>query len=117
MYRNSCKVNDQNPKNWGMVIGISVLDPTVLYRIYRLHTFLPSEENCGGINITVAILDIIHCPVLCLKRNVSEIGFCLRFQVEATQLGWFTGAVVGVRRQASFVDLAKPSKVPPDDGD
>jgi hypothetical protein len=28
------------------------------------------------IHITIIILDIIHCPDFCLKRNVSETGFC-----------------------------------------
>jgi hypothetical protein len=34
------------------------------------------------INITITILDITHRPVFYLKHDVSEIGFCLRFQVE-----------------------------------
>jgi hypothetical protein len=38
-------------------------------------------------NITITILDIIRCPVFYLKPNVSETGFCLRFQAESTQLG------------------------------
>jgi hypothetical protein len=37
--------------------------------------------------MTITILDIIHRPVFYLKHNVSEDGFCSRFQVEATQLG------------------------------
>jgi hypothetical protein len=39
------------------------------------------------INITIRILDIIHRPVLYLKHDVSETGFCLRLQVEITQVG------------------------------
>jgi hypothetical protein len=39
------------------------------------------------INITITILDIIHRPVFYLKRNVSEIGFYSRLQVEPTQVG------------------------------
>jgi hypothetical protein len=32
-------------------------------------------------------VDIIHRPVFYLNHNVSETGFCLRLQVEPTQLG------------------------------
>jgi hypothetical protein len=39
------------------------------------------------INITITILDIFHHRVFHIKHNVSETGFCLRLQVEATQLG------------------------------
>jgi hypothetical protein len=38
-------------------------------------------------NITSTILDINHRPVFYLKQNVSETVFCLRLQVELTQLG------------------------------
>jgi hypothetical protein len=31
--------------------------------------------------------NIIHRPVIYLKRNVSETGFCLRLQAKPTQLG------------------------------
>jgi hypothetical protein len=34
----------------------------------------------------IMFLDIIHCPFSNLKHNVSETGFCLRLQVEPTQL-------------------------------
>jgi hypothetical protein len=37
--------------------------------------------------ITITILDIIRCRVLYWKHNVSETRFCLRLQVEPTQLG------------------------------
>jgi hypothetical protein len=37
-------------------------------------------------NITITILDIIHCPVVHLKHDVSET-LCLRHQVVPTQLG------------------------------
>jgi hypothetical protein len=37
--------------------------------------------------ITTAILVITHRPVFYLKLDDSEIGFCLRQQVEPTQLG------------------------------
>jgi hypothetical protein len=39
------------------------------------------------INIIITILDIINRPVFHLKHHVSETGFCLRLQVEPTQLG------------------------------
>jgi hypothetical protein len=39
------------------------------------------------INIAINILDIIHRPIFYLKYDVSEAGFCLRIQVETTQLG------------------------------
>jgi hypothetical protein len=32
-------------------------------------------------------MDIIHRPVFYLKHNVSETGFCLRLQVDPTQMG------------------------------
>jgi hypothetical protein len=38
------------------------------------------------INITITILGIIHRPVFYLKHDVSETGFCLRLQVEPSQL-------------------------------
>jgi hypothetical protein len=39
------------------------------------------------INVTITFLDSIHRPVFYLKHDVSEIGFCLRLQVEPTELG------------------------------
>jgi hypothetical protein len=39
------------------------------------------------INISITILDIILRPVFYLKHDVLETGFCLRLQVEPTQLG------------------------------
>jgi hypothetical protein len=38
-------------------------------------------------NMTITILDFIHCPVFYLKLEDSETGFCLRLQVEPTQMG------------------------------
>jgi hypothetical protein len=32
-------------------------------------------------------LDIIHRPVFYIKHDVSKTGFCLRLQIEPTQLG------------------------------
>jgi hypothetical protein len=37
--------------------------------------------------ITITILDIIHRPVFYLKQDFSDTGFCLRLQVEPTQMG------------------------------
>jgi hypothetical protein len=53
-------------------------------RVWKLHAF------CYGLHISIltnTILDIFHCPVLYLKHNIFVIGFCLRLQVEPTQLG------------------------------
>jgi hypothetical protein len=44
------------------------------------------------INITKIILNIIHRPVFYSKQNFSKTGFCLRLQVEPTQLGPIDGA-------------------------
>jgi hypothetical protein len=54
------------------------------------HNFITlSFEECSRVTLclTIAILDIIHRPVFCLKRDFSETEFCLRLQVESTQLG------------------------------
>jgi hypothetical protein len=40
-----------------------------------------------NIVITVTVLDIIHRPVVYLKYNHSETGFCHRLQEELTELG------------------------------
>jgi hypothetical protein len=37
--------------------------------------------------MTIAILDIVHRPVTYLKHDISETGFCVRLQVEASKLG------------------------------
>jgi hypothetical protein len=39
------------------------------------------------INITITILNVIHQPDFYLKHDVSEVQFCLRLQVESTQVG------------------------------
>jgi hypothetical protein len=39
------------------------------------------------VTIATTIRDIIHRPAFYLKHNVWETGFCLRLQVEPTQLG------------------------------
>jgi hypothetical protein len=38
------------------------------------------------INITITILNIMHRPVFYLKDEISGTEFCLRLQVESTQL-------------------------------
>jgi hypothetical protein len=38
------------------------------------------------ISLTVTILNIIHRPVFYLKHSVSDIGFCIRLQVDPNQL-------------------------------
>jgi hypothetical protein len=37
--------------------------------------------------MTIIILDITHRPVFYLQPNDFETGFCLRLQVETSQLG------------------------------
>jgi hypothetical protein len=49
--------------------------------------------------MTVTALDIIHSPVFYLKHDVSEAGFCLRFQVEPTQFGPLDSASLSFRRE------------------
>jgi hypothetical protein len=39
------------------------------------------------INIILTIMVITHRPVFYFEHNVSEIGFCLRLQVEPSQMG------------------------------
>jgi hypothetical protein len=51
----------------------------------------------GYINITITIQGIVHRPVIYLKQNVSERGFCLRQETETSSIG--------------------PINVPPEDGD
>jgi hypothetical protein len=37
-------------------------------------------------DITITILDVIHCPVYYLKHGISETGFCVCLQVELTEV-------------------------------
>jgi hypothetical protein len=39
------------------------------------------------IDITLTILDFIHCPFFYLKHSVSETRFCLHLQAEPSQCG------------------------------
>jgi hypothetical protein len=57
------------------------------------------------INITITILDIIHRPVFCLKHNVSETGFCLRLQLQPTQVVPTDRARFYLRRQRRAVSV------------
>jgi hypothetical protein len=52
------------------------------------HRLMPSiGVSRWHINITNTILDVIHRPVFYFKHSVSESRFCLRLQMEPTQLG------------------------------
>jgi hypothetical protein len=48
--------------------------------------------------ITITILDITYHPVFYSNQDVSETGFCLRIQVETTQVGPYS-ELVSVSRQ------------------
>jgi hypothetical protein len=50
----------------------------------------PVLEIMHSVHIT--ILDIIHRPVLYLNHDISETGFCLRLQVEPTDMGQIDAA-------------------------
>jgi hypothetical protein len=55
---------------------------------------LCAQDRKGGqdLHITIQIRGIIHRPVFYLKHSLSETGFCLRLQVEPTQVGPIEGA-------------------------
>jgi hypothetical protein len=62
---------------------------------------------------TVAILDIILRPVFYLKYDVSQTGFCLRFQVVLSQLGYYhrkqiLALSIGRNRVVSLEDRQNP---------
>jgi hypothetical protein len=38
-------------------------------------------------DVSITIMDIIHRSVFYLKHDTSETGFCLRLQVEPTEMG------------------------------
>jgi hypothetical protein len=48
---------------------------------------LQLADEAWPVSTTITILDIIHRRVFYLKRDISETKFCLRFQVEITQVG------------------------------
>jgi hypothetical protein len=61
------------------------------------------------INMTITILGIIHRPVYYLK-HVSETRFCLRLQVETTQIGPIDRASVCLRTPATTqIGFIKPT--------
>jgi hypothetical protein len=51
----------------------------------------------GIVTITNTILDIIHRSII--YNNLSETGFCLRLQVEPTQLGPIYETSLWVRKE------------------
>jgi hypothetical protein len=62
------------------------------------------------INITITVLDFIHNCVFYLEHDVSEPGFCLRLEVEPTQLDPF-GAKLCLRTPATTqVGFIKPKQ-------
>jgi hypothetical protein len=56
--------------------------------------------------MTIPVLNIIHCPVFYLKHDVSESGFCLRFQV---------GQEAEI--SSNYWTQLSTTKVPPEDGE
>jgi hypothetical protein len=62
---------------------------------------LPSDTL---FNIIIMFLDNLHRPVLFKTHNVSETGFCLRLQVESTQLGPIDRASPSLRTLAPTQD-------------
>jgi hypothetical protein len=54
-------------------------------------------------NETVIIFDIIRRPVFYLQHNLSEIGFCLRLQVEPIQRGPINIASLCLRTEINSV--------------
>jgi hypothetical protein len=61
-------------------------------------------------NTNIMFQDIIHRPVFIQKHKVSETGFCLRLQVERTQLGPTDRASPRLRTSAPTQDrVYKPS--------
>jgi hypothetical protein len=63
---------------------VVLLETGYLYSEKNIKPFMKYEYNYHN-------LDIIRSHVFDLKHNVSETGFCLRLQVEHTQLGPVSG--------------------------
>jgi hypothetical protein len=64
--------------------------PFLLEANGQLHapaTFSPGKGTWYPLCRYLRGLDIIHRPALYLKHDISETGFCLRLQVETTQMG------------------------------
>jgi hypothetical protein len=64
-------------------------------------------------------MDIIRHHVFYLEHNALETGFCLRLQVEPTQLGPIDIASLDLwTRGRDWLKLLDPTEyVPPEDGD
>jgi hypothetical protein len=67
------------------------LSKSILHHTFKLGFFLALILIFTGLyaifqNITITILNIMHCPVFYLERNVSKTEFYPRLQVEYTQL-------------------------------
>jgi hypothetical protein len=71
-------------------------------------------------NITTTILNIIQHPVFYSKHNFSDIRFCLRLQVEPTQLGPINRASLCLQAQRQgerdYLCQLGPNEVTPEDG-
>jgi hypothetical protein len=89
---------------WHMTSGIIKVNPSpvipetiwlgrssalcdVIFLVLREVGKLQLADGARPVNIFLIVLDVIHRPVFYLKRDISESKFCLRFQVETTQVG------------------------------
>jgi hypothetical protein len=64
--------------------------------------------------LSITVLDIIHCPFFYLKCIVSETGFCLRIQVEATQTDPIERASLCFRTPTTTpIEFTKPTQQSP----
>jgi hypothetical protein len=62
--------------------------------------------------MTIKILDIIHRPVFYLKHDISDAaGFCLRLQVEPTQVGPIDRAGLCRRQTLPFNTISSVTEV------
>jgi hypothetical protein len=57
----------------------------------------PNESNSHSHTI-IAFLDITHRPILFKTHNVWETGFCIRLQVEPTQLDQIDDRILSPKR-------------------
>jgi hypothetical protein len=81
--------------------------------IFWLKTLLHMKVLLS-VNITITIMDIIHCPVFYSKHNVSETAFCLNLQVEPAQLGPIDRASFCLRTPATTpMEFIKPTQYKP----
>jgi hypothetical protein len=74
------------------------------------HIFLTLQYQTGlrrwYINVTIAVLDNIHCSVFCLKHDVSETACYPRFQVEPIDIGPTYGANLRLRTPATEKEIS-----------